>query len=120
MSYLSDKVLEELKKRHPQHKYQFEISYYNLVKNIKNIEPFLLSRSKRLRADIYDKTIRVVYEINGIQHYKYNNKFHKDVGDFMDQKRRDNIKKELLTSAGIQLVVINDDNFNDWKNNEPE
>ena len=109
MSLLSKRALAILEKKSPLHKFAEEMTYYKIIdlfKATSYFDPIFLSRTKSLFADIYDKTSRTIYEIDGQQHYKFNTHFHKTIGDFESQQRRDRMKREIAQTIGAELVIM--------------
>jgi hypothetical protein len=68
-------------------------------------DPVLRAVAKQLHADIYDLTMGIVYEIQGIQHYQPVEFFGGDKA-FYSQKVRDKYKKQIIMEAGKKLVLI--------------
>ena len=48
----------------------------------------------------------LLIEYNGIQHYKMNNYFHKNIEDFKISKKRDSLKKKYCKNNNINLIII--------------
>ncbi len=69
----------------------------------------LLVRSRSLHFDFYDETFGIVFEVQGEQHYKVNNFFHKNEGDLDQQKMNDSCKRTVCKTANIKLVEIASD-----------
>ena len=83
--------------------------------NFKKVRPNFLKNpitSKNLELDGYSELILtpigfgLAFEYNGKQHYEYSHNFHKDYNDFLYQKKKDKIKKELLEKNKIILITI--------------
>ena len=73
---------------------------------------WLLTREYvNMYADIYFPKYKLVVEYHGEQHYKFPNYWHKTKQQYLDGRRRDKLKKELLAEHGI--------NFIEWKFSEP-
>lgn len=69
-----------------------------------------------LYADFYLPSLKVMVEVNGQQHYKFNNHFHKSQANFRASLSRDNNKVKWCEINDIQLVVLNDeDNDDRWR-----
>jgi len=62
--------------------------------------------SIKLELDIYIPELKLAFEYNGIQHYKYNSFFHHTKKEFEEQQYRDRIKKKLCKQKGITLIKI--------------
>lgn len=69
-------------------------------------EWLMSSKLTRLEIDIYIETLDTAIEIQGIQHYEYTPHFHKSYDDFLDQRRRDEEKRELCEGHNTKLVEI--------------
>ena len=109
MSLLSKRALTLLEKKYPLHKFAEEVSYYDIIvlfKATSYFSPVFLNRAKRLFADIYDKTSRTIYEIDGGQHYEFNPPFQKTIGDIQSQQRRDRTKQDIAQTIGAELVIM--------------
>lgn len=61
---------------------------------------------KNLELDMYNKDLKLAFEYNGVQHYKYTPFFHKSHKDFEKQKAYDNYKKSICEHLGITLIAI--------------
>lgn len=62
---------------------------------------------KGLEIDGYTKDLKVAFEYNGKQHYKYIPYYHRNgIKDFLKQHLRDNIKNQLCDDNGIELINI--------------
>jgi len=62
-------------------------------------------------ADIYFKRYKLVVEYQGEQHYKFPNYWHKTKREFLNGKKRDKLKKQLLKEHDVMFI--------EWKYNEP-
>ena len=73
-------------------------------------EPFPNVRPKFLEGlelDGYNKDLNIAFEYNGIQHYEYNEHFHRgDPELFEKQKERDLKKYAICAERGIDLIII--------------
>lgn len=58
------------------------------------------------RIDIFIPNIGLAIEYDGEQHFKYIEAWHKDINGFINQKKSDFKKDDLLYSMGIKLVRI--------------
>jgi hypothetical protein len=56
--------------------------------------------------DGYNKDLKLAFEYNGVQHYKFSPKFHKSMKDFEDQIKRDSDKKIMCKKANVTLIEI--------------
>jgi hypothetical protein len=61
---------------------------------------------KDLELDIYNEELKLAIEYNGRQHYEYIPYFHKNYEAFLDQKYRDDLKRELCKKNGITLIEV--------------
>ena len=62
--------------------------------------------NRNLELDLYNDTLKIAVEYNGIQHYEYTKRFHKTYGDFRRQQERDALKKQLCKDHGVFLIVV--------------
>ena len=62
--------------------------------------------NRNLELDLYNAELRIAIEYNGIQHYKFTNRFHKTYGDFRRQQERDALKQQLSKENDIFLIVV--------------
>jgi hypothetical protein len=62
--------------------------------------------NKNLELDGYNHELRIAFEYNGVQHYKYSPLFHKTRDDFNKQLERDIEKRELCKLNNIHLIEI--------------
>jgi len=69
------------------------------------------NKGQNLFVDIYIPEYKLCIEYQGQQHYFYPNRFHKTYEDFLDQRRRDKIKRELLKKHGYRYLA--------WRYSEP-
>ena len=59
-----------------------------------------------LELDCYNPELRLAIEYNGVQHYKYTPYFHRNKEAFMNQKYRDEMKRERCRMNRIHLVEV--------------
>jgi len=59
-----------------------------------------------MEIDGYNDELKLGFEYQGVQHYKYTPYFHKDINDFNKQIYRDNLKRELLEKDGIKIIYV--------------
>lgn len=64
------------------------------------------SRSTILRADFFIPTQKLVVEVHGEQHFKFNNWFYENKIDFYKAQGRDRDKKEWCEINGFRLVEL--------------
>ena len=61
---------------------------------------------RNLEIDLYNDSLKLGIEYNGIQHYEYTKRFHKTYGDFRRQQERDALKRQLCKDHGVFLIVV--------------
>lgn len=59
-----------------------------------------------LELDCYNPTLRLAVEYNGVQHYKYTPYFHKNKEAFMNQKYRDEMKRDRCRANRVMLIEV--------------
>lgn len=59
-----------------------------------------------LELDCFNADLRLAVEYNGIQHYKYTPYFHRNKESFLNQKYRDEMKRERCKSNRVHLVEV--------------
>jgi hypothetical protein len=69
----------------------------------------------RLFADFYINRIKMIVEVHGEQHYKYNAHFFNSQKDFLQAKKRDQDKKNWAKLNGISLVELPFNEQNKWE-----
>lgn len=72
-------------------------------KKFERIRPEWLNK---LELDGYDHDLKLAFEYQGIQHFKYVPHFHREDGRFESQLARDAYKRECCTRMGINLLEI--------------
>ena len=55
---------------------------------------------------MYNKDLKLAFEYNGRQHYKFIPFFHKTYSEFLNLQENDRIKKKLCKKNGITLIII--------------
>jgi len=90
--YLCRRILEKHYKKH------FPSCRPDFLKNPKT--------KRNLELDGYNKKLKLAFEYNGIQHYKFTPKFHKSIQDLEKQQERDRLKQQLCKKHGIKLIVV--------------
>lgn len=111
MSTGAEKFIKYYDAKYPTHKIFIEFPVSDFIKlksKYSNLEisSLLKSRSSRLTFDFYDYTLDIVFETNGMQHYKYNSFFHKDVGSFDRQKANDFIKQTVCDFFNTEIRFL--------------
>jgi hypothetical protein len=61
---------------------------------------------RRLEIDCYNEELGLCCEVQGLQHYAYNPRFHRTRHCFIKQIYRDRIKKELILSRGLNYLTV--------------
>ena len=60
-----------------------------------------------LELDGYNENLKLSFEYNGIQHYKFHKRFHKnDEEAFKKQRERDEFKYKRCIEMGITLISV--------------
>ncbi|MDT5061493.1 MAG: hypothetical protein QOH63_1952 [Acidobacteriota bacterium] len=74
----------------------------------RNIRPAWLTspEGERLELDFYLPELRIAFEIQGAQHYRYVPHFHRTTFAFRDQVRRDACKRKLCVEQRITLFEV--------------
>ena len=62
--------------------------------------------SFNLELDCFDAELRIAVEYNGVQHYKYVPYFHRNNDAFLNQKYRDEMKRQKCKENGILLIEV--------------
>jgi hypothetical protein len=72
------------------------------------VRPNFLKRTNNrvLELDGYNQELKLAFEYNGIQHYKFTPAFHSSLEDLRKQIQRDEEKKQLCKRAGVILIEI--------------
>jgi hypothetical protein len=94
MSKLSEDIRELITQVFPYYKLrsEFFVSYNNM----------------KLFFDFYIPELKIAFEAQGIQHFKYVEYFHKNSFNFKSSKKRDAAKKEWAYENGVVLIEIDD------------
>lgn len=61
---------------------------------------------QNLELDCFNPDFRLAMEYNGIQHYKYPNRYTKDIDEFKKQIQRDKFKFQRCNENGVHLIVV--------------
>ncbi|QKF94338.1 hypothetical protein QKU48_gp0880 [Fadolivirus algeromassiliense] len=59
-----------------------------------------------LEIDAYNNDLKLGLEYHGVQHYQFVHHFHKSKEDFEKRKEYDQLKEQLCTENGINLIVV--------------
>ena len=71
---------------------------------------------KSLRADMFLPARRIIVEVHGEQHYKFNTFFFKSKLDFYKAKARDSDKREWCDLNEIELIELNyNEDIDEWR-----
>ena len=65
-----------------------------------------ITRTEKLFFDFYINTVKLVVEVHGQQHYKFNTLFHSSPQDFANQRKRDRRKAEWCEYNNITYVEL--------------
>ena len=65
-----------------------------------------LTRYEKGYFDFYINTLKLVVEVHGQQHYKFNSLFHSSAQDFVNQKKKDRRKQEWCEYNNITYVEL--------------
>lgn len=74
----------------------------------KSVRPDFLryKNGKNLELDFYNSDLKLAIEVQGRQHYEYIEKFHKTEEEFLEQRKRDQFKRDMCSVLGICLIEI--------------
>lgn len=112
--YKPIKLPKDIKPKKPKRINKGEEACRQVFERILN-RPFVRIRPEFLKNDCtdlnmeidgYNEDLKLGFEYQGVQHYKYTPYFHKDINDFNKQIYRDNLKKELLEKDGINIIYV--------------
>ena len=65
-----------------------------------------LTRSENFFFDFYINTLKLVVEVHGQQHYRFNTLFHTSAQDFLNQRKRDSKKQEWCEYNNITYIEL--------------
>ena len=74
-----------------------------------SIRPHFLKNPKtgyNLELDGYNENLKLAFEYNGIQHYKFHKPFHKNEDDFKKRREHDEFKYKRCIEMGITLISV--------------
>jgi hypothetical protein len=74
-----------------------------------NVRPSWLynpETKRNLELDCFNEELRIAIEYNGQQHYSFPNAWNKNLEDFKNQIRRDQLKKELCKLNSVKLIIV--------------
>jgi len=69
-----------------------------------------------LFLDIFVPSLMLGVEVNGKQHSQYTRFYHKDKAGFIRAKANDKRKIEWLELNGIRLIILDESQRDEWKN----
>lgn len=92
MSKASEKIETFLKEVFPNHR----------VKK----EKYVTYAHTQLLFDFYLPELKVLIEVQGDQHFKFNKFFHREKSNFQGQKYRDSLKTQWASEQGLKLVAL--------------
>lgn len=113
ISYGADQSIVKKRKRVPK---KHETECRRIIESVLKV-PFTSVRpdflknpktGKNLELDMYNPSLKLALEYQGVQHRKYTPFFHKSYSDFMGQVERDNYKKKRCMDEGIDLICVPD------------
>ena len=61
---------------------------------------------RNLEIDLYNDSLKLGIEYNGIQHYEFTQRFHKGYNDLRKQQERDILKRRLCKENRMTLIVV--------------
>ena len=73
------------------------------------------SRNKSLSADFVLLDLKLIIEVHGEQHYKFNNFYHANVFEFVRSKKRDTNKKQWAELNNFILIVLPFNKIDEWE-----
>lgn len=62
--------------------------------------------NRNLELDGYCEKLKLAFEYDGEQHFVYPNSFHKSKKEFVDQRKRDDLKERICKIKRIYLIRI--------------
>ena len=65
-----------------------------------------ITRTEKLFFDFYLNTVKLVVEVHGQQHYKFNTMFHTSAQEFANQRKRDRRKAEWCEYNNITYIEL--------------
>jgi len=77
-------------------------------KSFHSVRPDFLeyTNGHNLELDMYNESLKLAVEYQGIQHYKFNKFFHKSYDDFINLINRDNWKAQRCKELNIKLITV--------------
>jgi hypothetical protein len=80
--------------------------------------PVEITRHKKLYLDIIVPSMRLAFEVNGMQHFQKTSHFHKHYFDFAISRENDRLKAEWCELNNILLTQLNYNEDKDTWNNK--
>lgn len=80
-----------------------------LNKSFNKIRPDFLKNDvtgKNLELDLYNSELNLCVEMNGRQHYEYVPYFHRNYEAFLNQRYRDEMKKNKCRENGVKFIEV--------------
>lgn len=77
-------------------------------------EEFLVKDKTILEFDFYIHSHQLAIEVQGQQHYQFSSLFHKTKQDFINQQKRDQLKRDWCALNDIELIELKYD-AKDWE-----
>ena len=68
-----------------------------------------------LYIDFICESRKLAVEVNGRQHFDQIAHFHENKFEFLQAQKRDRLKKQILEENGYQLIELNYDDIDKWK-----
>ncbi len=73
------------------------------------------SQKRSLSADFVLLDLKLMIEVHGEQHYKFNSFYHSSVFEFVRSKKRDTNKKQWAELNGFTLIVLPFNKIYEWE-----
>lgn len=78
--------------------------------------PIIVEKKQKLYLDFFLPSLNLAVEVNGKQHYIFNNYHHKSTLHFRKMQMNDRKKKEWCEINNIRLVILPYNNIYEWQN----
>lgn len=79
------------------------------------LEEVTLPGTGGLTADFFLPQKKLIVEVHGPQHYKYNTFFHRDISAMIAQRQNDRRKREFCELNEIDLVELPYNRIEEWQ-----
>ena len=73
------------------------------------------SQKKSLSADFVLLDLKLMIEVHGEQHYKFNNFYHANIFEFVRSKKRDTHKRQWAELNNFMLIVLPFNKIDQWE-----